>query len=159
MLAAVPGQPDGGLRAAGVVGGGPIRLLDRAERDRLIRIDFTGTLPTARAALAGTIERPGSTASVIDRDRRQHRRPVSDGGSWCDMTKSSVVLPANMALDYGPSASGSTSGQPKLAGFHRKTNGHGLFDMLGMAGPVTNEHAVRRLGRPEEVVALSGFPR
>ncbi len=56
VLAAVPGRLDGVFHAAGVAGGGPVHLLDRAEWDRVIGINLTGTFLVAKAALATMIE-------------------------------------------------------------------------------------------------------
>jgi NAD(P)-dependent dehydrogenase (short-subunit alcohol dehydrogenase family) len=52
VLSAVPDRLDGVVHAAGVAGGGPIHLLDRAEWDRVIEINLTGTFLVAKAALA-----------------------------------------------------------------------------------------------------------
>ena len=64
VLAALPDRLDGIVHAAGVAGGGPVHLLDKAEWDRVIAINLTGTFLVAKAALARMIEQPGSTASV-----------------------------------------------------------------------------------------------
>ncbi|BBZ48473.1 hypothetical protein MHEI_01900 [Mycobacterium heidelbergense] len=58
VLAAVPERLDGVFHAAGVAGGGPVHLLDRAEWDRVIGINLTGTFLVAKAALARMIEQP-----------------------------------------------------------------------------------------------------
>jgi NAD(P)-dependent dehydrogenase (short-subunit alcohol dehydrogenase family) len=42
-FAAVPGRLDGVVHAAGVAGGGPVHLLDRAEWERVIAVNLTGT--------------------------------------------------------------------------------------------------------------------
>src|SRR5215469_8388305 len=58
VLAAVPDRLDGVFHAAGVAGGGPVHLLDRAEWDRVIGINLTGAFLVAKAALARMIEQP-----------------------------------------------------------------------------------------------------
>jgi NAD(P)-dependent dehydrogenase (short-subunit alcohol dehydrogenase family) len=64
IVAAVPDRLDGVVHAAGVAGGGPVHLLDRAEWERVIAINLTGTFLVAKAVLARMSSSPGSTASV-----------------------------------------------------------------------------------------------
>jgi NAD(P)-dependent dehydrogenase (short-subunit alcohol dehydrogenase family) len=52
VLAAVPDRSDGVVHAAGVAGGGPVHLLDRADWDRVIGINLTGTFLIALASFA-----------------------------------------------------------------------------------------------------------
>ena len=68
VLAAVPDRLDGVVHAAGVAGGGPIHLLDRAEWERVITINLTGTFLVAKAALARMIDQPrvdGERGSIV----------------------------------------------------------------------------------------------
>ena len=68
VLAAVPDRLDGVVHAAGVAGGGPVHLLGRAEWERVIRINLTGTFLVAKAALARMIEQPrieGERGSIV----------------------------------------------------------------------------------------------
>ena len=53
VLAAVPDRLDGVFHAAGIAGGGPAHLLDRAEWDRMIGINLTGTFLWPRRRWAG----------------------------------------------------------------------------------------------------------
>src|ERR1700723_2203799 len=68
ILAAVPDRLDGVVHAAGVAGGGPVHLLGRAEWDRVIGINLTGTFLVAKAALARMIAQPrvdGERGSIV----------------------------------------------------------------------------------------------
>src|SRR5258708_6137525 len=68
VLAAVPDRLDGVVHSAGVAGGGPVHLLDRAEWERVIAINLTGTFLVAKAALARMIEQPrvdGERGSIV----------------------------------------------------------------------------------------------
>src|SRR5580693_9003936 len=68
VMAAVPDRLDGVFHAAGVAGGGPVHLLDRAEWDRVLGINLTGTFLVAKAALARMIEQPrvdGERGSIV----------------------------------------------------------------------------------------------
>src|ERR1700751_6456385 len=51
VLAAVPDRLGGVVHAAGVAGGGPVHLLGRAEWERAIAINLTGTFLVAKAGL------------------------------------------------------------------------------------------------------------
>src|ERR1700754_4063384 len=65
---AAPYPLDGVFHAAGVAGGGPVHLLDRAEWDRVVGINLTGTFLVAKAALARMIEQPrvdGERGSIV----------------------------------------------------------------------------------------------
>ena len=53
---------------AGLAAGGPVHLLDKAEWDRVIAINLTGTFLVAKAALATMIEQPrigGERGSIV----------------------------------------------------------------------------------------------
>src|SRR3981081_2771175 len=68
VFAAVAGRLDGVFHAAGVAGGGPVHLLDRAEWDRVIGINLTGTFLVVKAALARMIEQErvdGERGSIV----------------------------------------------------------------------------------------------
>jgi len=106
VLAAVPDRLDGVVHAAGVAGGGPVHLLDRAEWERVITINLTGTFLVAKAALARMIEQPrvdGERGSIVTLASIEGLEGTA-GGSVYNAAKGGVVmLTKNIALDYGPS--------------------------------------------------------
>ena len=106
VLAAVPDRLDGVVHAAGVAGGGPVHLLDRAEWERVIAINLTGTFLVAKAALARMIEQPrvdGERGSLVTLASVEGLEGTA-GGSVYNAAKGGVVLlTKNIALDYGPS--------------------------------------------------------
>jgi NAD(P)-dependent dehydrogenase (short-subunit alcohol dehydrogenase family) len=80
------------------------------------------------------------------------------GGSSYNAAKGGVVLlTKNIALDYGPSGIRANAICP---GFIATPMLDGVFGMPGMEGPkasITEEHALQRLGRPEEIAAMAAF--
>jgi NAD(P)-dependent dehydrogenase (short-subunit alcohol dehydrogenase family) len=160
VVAAVPDRLDGVVHAAGVAGGGPVHLLDRAEWDRVIGINLTGTFLVAKAAVARMIEQPrvdGERGSIVAVASIEGLEGTA-GGSVYNAAKGGVVLlTKNIALDYGPSGIRANAICP---GFIETPMTDRIFGMAGMEAPldsVTQEHALRRLGRAEEVAAIAAF--
>jgi NAD(P)-dependent dehydrogenase (short-subunit alcohol dehydrogenase family) len=160
VLAAVPDRLDGVVHAAGVASGGPVHLLDKAEWDRVIGINLTGTFLVAKAALARMIEQPrvdGERGSIVTLASIEGLEGTA-GGSVYNAAKGGVVLlTKNIALDYGPSGIRANAICP---GFIETPMTESIFGMAGMEDPldsITYEHALRRLGRPEEIAAMAAF--
>ena len=68
-----------------------------------------------------------------------------------------VLLTKNIALDYGPSGIRANAICP---GFIETPMTDSVFGMPGMEAPkgsITEEHALQRLGRPEEIAAMAAF--
>ncbi|SON62178.1 Dihydroanticapsin 7-dehydrogenase [Mycobacterium simulans] len=160
VMAAVPDRLDGVVHAAGVAGGGPVHLLDRAEWDRVIGINLTGTFLVAKAALAKMIEQPraaGERGAIVTLASIEGLEGTAGGSSYNAAKGGVVLLTKNIALDYGPSGIRANAICP---GFIDTPMAQGVFGLAGMAGPlasITKEHALQRLGRPEEVAAMAAF--
>jgi len=160
VFAAVPGRLDGVVHAAGIASGGPVHLLDKAEWDRVIAINLTGTFLVAKAALAKMIEQPrvdGERGSIVTLASVEGLEGTA-GGSGYNASKGGVVLlTKNIALDYGPSGIRANAICP---GFIATPMLDSVFRLDGMQGPlgsITAEHALQRLGRPEEIAAMAAF--
>ena len=160
VFAAVPDRLDGVVHAAGVAGGGPVHLLDKAEWDRVIAINLTGTFLVAKAALARMIEQPrvdGERGSVVTLASVEGLEGTA-GGSVYNASKGGVVLlTKNIALDYGPSGIRANAICP---GFIATPMLDNVFRMEGMETPlssITEEHALQRLGRADEIAAMAAF--
>ena len=144
MLAAVPDRLDGVVHAAGVAGGGPVHLLDRTEWDRVIGINLTGTFLVAKAALARMIDQPrvdGERGSVVTVASIEGLEGTAGGSSYNAAKGGVVLLTKNIALIATPMLDS-------------------VFGMPGMEAPkasITEEHALQRLGRPEEIAAMAAF--
>jgi NAD(P)-dependent dehydrogenase (short-subunit alcohol dehydrogenase family) len=160
VLAAVPGRLDGVFHAAGVAGGGPVHLLDKAEWDRVIGINLTGTFLVAKAALARMIEQSrvdGERGSIVTVASIEGLEGTAGGSSYNAAKGGVVLLTKNIALDYGPSGIRANAICP---GFIETPMAQNVFGLPGMEGPlasITAEHALQRLGRPEEVAAMAAF--
>jgi NAD(P)-dependent dehydrogenase (short-subunit alcohol dehydrogenase family) len=160
VLAAVPDRLDGVVHAAGVAGGGPVHLLDRVEWDRVIGINLTGTFLVAKAALARMIEQPridGERGSIVTIASIEGLEGTAGGSSYNAAKGGVVLLTKNIALDYGPSGIRANAICP---GFIATPMLDSVFGMPGMEGPtasITAEHALQRLGRPEEIAAMAAF--
>jgi NAD(P)-dependent dehydrogenase (short-subunit alcohol dehydrogenase family) len=160
MFAAVPGRLDGVVHSAGVAGGGPVHLLDRTEWDRVIGTNLTATFLVAKAALAKMIEQPrvdGERGSIVTLASVEGLEGTAGGSSYNAAKGGVVLLTKNIALDYGPSGIRANTICP---GFIATPMLKNVFDLPGMDGPlesITKEHALQRLGRPEEVAAMAAF--
>jgi NAD(P)-dependent dehydrogenase (short-subunit alcohol dehydrogenase family) len=160
VFAAVPDRLDGVVHSAGVAGGGPVHLLDRAEWDRVIGINLTATFLVAKAALARMIEQPrvdGERGSLVTLASVEGLEGTAGGSSYNAAKGGVVLLTKNIALDYGPSGIRANTICPGFIGTPMLKN---VFELPGMDGPldsITKEHALQRLGRPEEVAAMAAF--
>jgi len=160
VLSAVPDRLDGVFHAAGVAGGGPAHLLDRSEWDRVIGINLTGTFLVAKAALAKMIEQDrvdGERGSIVTVASIEGLEGTAGGSSYNAAKGGVVLLTKNIALDYGPSGIRANAICP---GFIETPMAQNVFGLPGMEGPlasITKEHALQRLGQPEEVAAVAAF--
>ena len=159
-LAAVPDRLDGVVHAAGVAGGGPVHLLDRAEWERVIAINLTGTFLVAKAALARMIDQPrvdGERGSIVTLASIEGLEGTAGGSAYNAAKGGVVLLTKNIALDYGPSGIRANAICP---GFIETPMTQSVFGLPGMEGPkasITEEHALQRMGRPEEIAAMAAF--
>jgi len=157
---AVPDRLDGVVHSAGVAGGGPVHLLPREEWDRVIGINLTATYLVAKAALARMIEQPrveGERGSIVTLASIEGLEGTAGGSSYNAAKGGVVLLTKNIALDYGPSGIRANAICP---GFIETPMAHSVFGMPGMEDPlasITKEHALQRLGRPEEIASVAAF--
>src|SRR6201992_1401677 len=148
VFTAVTDRLDGVVHAAGVAGGGPVHLLDRAEWERVIAINLTGTFLVSKAALAKMIEQPrvdGERGSIVTVASIEGLEGTAGGSSYNAAKGGVVLLAKNIALDYGPSGIRSNVICP---GFIETPMAQSVFGLPGMEGPlasITKEHALQRL--------------
>jgi NAD(P)-dependent dehydrogenase (short-subunit alcohol dehydrogenase family) len=160
VFAAVPDRLDGVVHAAGVAGGGPVHLLDRVEWERVIGINLTGTFLVAKAALAKMIEQPrvdGERGSLVTLASIEGIEGTAGGSAYNASKGGVVLLTKNIALDYGPSGIRANAICP---GFIDTPMLESVMGLEGMEGPlqsITEEHALQRRGRPEEIAAMAAF--
>jgi NAD(P)-dependent dehydrogenase (short-subunit alcohol dehydrogenase family) len=160
VLAAVPDRLDGVVHAAGVAGGGPIHLLDRAEWERVIAINLTGTFLVAKAALARMIDQPrvdGERGSIVTLASIEGLEGTAGGSAYNASKGGVVLLTKNIALDYGPSGIRANAICP---GFIETPMTDSVFGLPGMEEPMramVHEHALKRMGLPDEIAATAAF--
>lgn len=157
---AVSGRLDGVVHSAGVAGGGPVHLLDRTEWDRVLGVNLTGTFLVAKAALAKMIEQPrveGERGSIVTLSSIEGLEGTAGGSSYNAAKGGVVLLTKNIALDYGPSGIRANAICP---GFIDTPMLQSVMGLEGMAGPlrsITEEHALQRRGRPDEIASVAAF--
>lgn len=160
VFAAVPGRLDGVVHSAGVAGGGPVHLLDRAEWERVIGVNLTGTFLVAKAAVAKMIDQPrvdGERGSIVTLASVEGLEGTA-GGSGYNAAKGGVVLlTKNIALDYGPSGIRANAICPGFIDTPMLESVMGLDGMEEALRSITTEHALQRRGRPEEIAAVAAF--
>ena len=160
VFAAARDRVDGVVHAAGVAGGGPVHLLDRAEWDRVIRVNLTGTFLVAKAALARMVDQSrvdGERGSIVTLASIEGLEATAGGSAYNASKGGVVLLTKNIAIDYGPSGIRANAICP---GFIDTPMTDSIFGMEGMEGPsqsLTREHALHRRGRPEEIAAMAAF--
>jgi NAD(P)-dependent dehydrogenase (short-subunit alcohol dehydrogenase family) len=160
VFAAVPERLDAVVHAAGVASGGPVHMLDKTEWDRVIAINLTGTFLVAKAALSRMIEQPrvnGERGAIVTLASIEGLEGTA-GGSGYNASKGGVVLlTKNIALDYGPSGIRANAICPGFIATPMLDNVFRLPGMEGVLGSITEEHALQRLGGPEEIAAVAAF--
>jgi NAD(P)-dependent dehydrogenase (short-subunit alcohol dehydrogenase family) len=160
VFAAVPGRVDGVVHSGGVAGGGPVHLLPKAEWERVISINLTGTFLVAKAALARMIEQPrvdGERGSIVTLASVEGLEGTAGGSAYNASKGGVVLLTKNIALDYGPSGIRANAICP---GFIDTPMLDAVMGLEGMEGPlqsITDEHALQRRGRPDEIAAMAAF--
>jgi NAD(P)-dependent dehydrogenase (short-subunit alcohol dehydrogenase family) len=155
------GRLDGVAHAAGVAGAGPVHLLERAEWERVVSVNLTGTFVVAKAALGRMLDQersPAGQRGALVLLASIEGLEGTAGGSAYNASKGGVVLLArNMAIDYGPSGIRVNAICP---GFVATPMTRFIFDMPGMeplADDYRREHALRRIGQAGEIAAAAAW--
>ena len=143
------------MTAAGVAGGGAVHTLDVAEWQRVVDINLTGTMISAKVCLPSMMEqRAGSIITVASVEGLEG----CEGGSCYNASKGGVViLTKNLACDYGTLGIRANAICP---GFIDTP----MFQMAIMGGmgeeraePIKFQHKLGRWGRPEEIAGAALF--
>jgi NAD(P)-dependent dehydrogenase (short-subunit alcohol dehydrogenase family) len=154
------GRIDGVVTAAGVAGGGPAHLLDRNEWQRVLDVNLTGTFLCAKHAIAcmlRTEPRHGERGSIVTIASVEGLEGTAGGSSYNASKGAVVIFTKNLAIDYGRAGIRANAICP---GFIETPMLEGVFGMPGMEeirASITDEHKLRRLGRPEEIAAVALF--
>jgi NAD(P)-dependent dehydrogenase (short-subunit alcohol dehydrogenase family) len=154
------GRLDGLFHAAGIGGGRPLHLLERAEWDRIIAVNLTGTFVMAKAALAQMLMQPavdgergamvmvGSTEAV-----------TAGAAATCyGASKAGVALMTRgLAVDYGPQGIRANVLCPSVVDTPLSRNAFEASGVNELRESYLRSHALRRFARPDEVAATAAF--
>jgi len=151
---------DGLVTAAGVAGGGPLHQLDRAEWERVIGVNLTGTYLTAKHVLTTMVDQPplaGARGSVVTIASIEGLEGTAGGSAYSASKGGVVILTKNMAIDY---AGRGIRVNAICPGFIETPMTKGVFGLPGMEKPredIVKEHKVGRMGWPEEIASVTAF--
>jgi NAD(P)-dependent dehydrogenase (short-subunit alcohol dehydrogenase family) len=154
------GRIDAVVTAAGVAGGGFAHMVDRDEWQRVLDVNLTGTFLTCKHAIARMLEQDpvgGERGSLVTIASVEGLEGTAGGSSYNASKGAVVILTKNLAIDYGRSGIRANAICP---GFIETPMLEGVFGMPGMEevrASITEEHKLRRLGRPEEIAAVAAF--
>ena len=157
---AAPGRLAGVVHSAGVAGGGPVHMLDASEWSRVITINLTATFLVAKAAVArmlGQDRIDGERGSIVTLASVEGLEGTAGGSAYNAAKGGVVLLTKNIALDYGPSGIRCNAICPGFIETPMLDLVLSAPEMAQVKAGVTHEHALRRLGRPDEIAAAAAF--
>jgi NAD(P)-dependent dehydrogenase (short-subunit alcohol dehydrogenase family) len=154
------GRIDAVVTAAGIAGGGPAHMVDREEWQRVIDVNLTGSFLTCKHAIARMLEQEpvdGERGSIVTISSVEGLEGTAGGSSYNASKGAVVIFTKNVAIDYGRTGIRANAICP---GFIDTPLLEGVFGMPGMEDVlehITDEHKLRRLGRPEEIASVAAF--
>jgi NAD(P)-dependent dehydrogenase (short-subunit alcohol dehydrogenase family) len=134
--------------------------VDRAEWQRVLDVNLTGTFLVCKHAIAQMLgQEPveGERGSIVTIASVEGLEGTAGGSSYNASKGAVVLLTKNLAIDYGRQGVRANAICP---GFIDTPLLDGVFGMPGMEAvlaDITNEHKLRRLGRPEEIASVAAF--
>lgn len=152
QILAEHGRLDVLVTAAGVASGGPVHSLDLEEWQRCQDINLTGTMLSAKYALAPMIEQQsGSIITVASVEGLEG----CEGGSSYNAAKGGVVLlTKNLANDYGVVGIRANCICP---GFIKTPMFHSVVDQMPWSDEIRKQHKLRRFGEASEIAGAAYF--
>jgi NAD(P)-dependent dehydrogenase (short-subunit alcohol dehydrogenase family) len=160
LVAGASGRLAGLVTCAGVAGGGMVHQVPGEEWQRVVAVNLTGTFLCAKHAIArmlGNDRVDGERGSVVTIASIEGLEGTAGGSAYNASKGGVVLLTKNLAIDYGPSGIRANAICP---GFIDTPMSDVIFGMEGMEATgdaIRDEHALRRVGRPEEIAAVASF--
>jgi NAD(P)-dependent dehydrogenase (short-subunit alcohol dehydrogenase family) len=154
------GRVDAVVTAAGVAGGGPAHMVDRAEWQRVLDINLTGTFLCAKHAIEHMLKHDpvdGERGSVVTIASIEGLEGTAGGSAYNASKGAVVIFTKNLAIDYGRAGIRANAICP---GFIDTPMLDSVFKQPGMEHVIESireEHKLRRLGRPEEIASVAAF--
>ncbi len=157
--AELTGRIDGVVTSAGVAGGGPVHLVDAASWDHVLNVNLKGTFLTAKHAVTRMLDQApvdGERGSVITIASVEGLEGTAGGSSYNASKGGVVLLTKNMAIDYGRQGIRANAICPGFIDtpLLRELGDPEVSEMLR---EITEEHKLRRLGRPSEIASVAAF--
>jgi NAD(P)-dependent dehydrogenase (short-subunit alcohol dehydrogenase family) len=154
-IVAEHGRLDVVVNYAGVAGGGPVHTVDRADWDRVLAVNVTGTFLVNKHALRPMLDQhSGSIINIASVEGLQG----TEGGSSYNASKAAVVmLTKNMAIDYGRAGIRVNAICPGFIDTPMFRAVLGSDHMTQFRDEYRDDHMLGRFGRPEEIAAAALF--
>jgi len=149
------GRLDVVVNSAGVAGGGPVHLLERAEWDRVIAVNLTGTFVVCKQALGPMMQQ--RSGSIINLASVEGIEGTEMGSCYNASMGGVVLLTKNLAIDYGRLGIRANCICP---GFIETPLLESVIGMPGMAEHrerYREQHKLGRFGRAEEIADAALF--
>ncbi len=154
------GRLDGVVHAAGVAGGGPVHLIEPAEWDRVVNVNLRATFLVVRAAVTVMLDQDrveGERGSLVTLASVEGIEGTAGGSAYNASKGGVVLLTKNLAIDYGPSGIRANAICPGFIDTPMMQSVIGMPGMEAVAAAIRDEHALRRMGRPEEIASVAAF--
>jgi NAD(P)-dependent dehydrogenase (short-subunit alcohol dehydrogenase family) len=159
-VVAANGRVDGVVHAAGMAGGGPVHMVDRAGFEQVITVNLTGTFFVLKHAVRCMLEQEpvaGERGALVTLASVEGIEGTAGGSAYNASKGGVVLLTKNVAIDYGPRGIRANAICP---GFIDTPMTQGVFSLPGMeeaTAGMLHEHKLRRFGRPEEIASVAAF--
>jgi NAD(P)-dependent dehydrogenase (short-subunit alcohol dehydrogenase family) len=160
VATAVAGRVDGLVHAAGVAGAGPVHALPTEEWHRVIGVNLTGTFLTAKHVLTQMLAQDpvdGYRGSIVTLASIEGLEGTAGGSAYNASKGGVVLLTKNMAIDYAHRGIRVNAICPGFIDTPMTQDIFGLPGMEEARSLIVAEHALGRMGRPEEIAAVAAF--
>ena len=149
------GRLDAVVHAAGIIGGGPVHLLDAGEWDRVLDVNLKGTFLVDKYSAIHMLDQGrGSIVNIASIEGLEG----TEGGSAYNASKGGVIMLTKcMAIDYGRRGLRVNCICP---GGIDTPMLHSIADADGMGfyrEKLREQHLLGRFGRPSEIASAASF--